>query len=203
MRLRMVLLMYCLGEDRVGSRTWGGRNPGTRAIRVEGNCGYVSRGTFTPTNRRRYNFTINGVTDVNRNSFENSIGKYLDDVPIFLYEPNGGNHSPLNDYTVVPVWATANWSTSEWKDLNELQLSVIEDLTQMVALTDKHFIAQITTTQKTSPYAQRTIFCGTQHAAANALYSGSPEIIGILRDISGFGEILGQVITDQSRGAKR
>lgn len=77
---------------------------------------------------RQLDFSWRGITDDLRIEFDKDIRQSLCDYPIFLYEPSASDHSPLNGDTLVYGWAGADVGTKEWKDNNQITLSLREDI---------------------------------------------------------------------------
>ena len=79
--------------------------------------------------RRVYTFTWNGVTDAYRDEFDSKVNKYANDFPVYLYQPSSATHSPLNGHDLVCCWIdSVSWSSGEWKDVNSVTVSFVEDI---------------------------------------------------------------------------
>lgn len=77
---------------------------------------------------RALQFAWRGVTDAVRIEYDKQINQYLADYPIFLYETPDCDHEPLNGDTLVFGWASSEIGTKEWKNNNQISLSLREDI---------------------------------------------------------------------------
>lgn len=77
---------------------------------------------------RQLQFAWRGITDADRVFFDKNINQYLTDYPIFLYEPSVSDHKPLNDDGLVFGWASAEVGTKDWKNNNQIALTLREDI---------------------------------------------------------------------------
>jgi hypothetical protein len=68
-----------------------------------------------------------------------------------------------------------------------------------ISKTEKHFIVEITF-KKISDASTKTISVSDRSFGSGELYNGSPEIIGILESISGFGQSMGEVVAKIASG---
>lgn len=77
---------------------------------------------------RFFSFSWRGITDAVRIVFENEIWQFLSDYPIFLYQPAASDHEPLSGTDLIFGWAEAEVATKEWKNNNQITLSITEDI---------------------------------------------------------------------------
>lgn len=77
---------------------------------------------------RQLQFNWRGIKDTDRVFFDENVKQYLTDYPIFLYEIPSSDHKPLNDDGVVFGWADSEIGTKDWKNNNQISLSLREDI---------------------------------------------------------------------------
>jgi hypothetical protein len=78
--------------------------------------------------RKEYQFNWTTITDALRDDFDENIGRFLEDCPVFLYKAAELTHEPLNGFTAIMGWANVVHTTGRWKNLNRISLNLIEDL---------------------------------------------------------------------------
>lgn len=77
---------------------------------------------------RAYNFSWNGISDAERETFMAKIGQYLSDWPIWFVEPADFPHK-LFPNRIFYAWANnPSYTSDQWSDNNFLQMSVREDI---------------------------------------------------------------------------
>jgi hypothetical protein len=74
-------------------------------------------------------FNWRGLTDAQKLFIDANIRPFLPDFPVFLYEPNVSDHTPLGSAKLLFGWAEMRIATKEWKDNNQISLSFFEDIT--------------------------------------------------------------------------
>lgn len=66
---------------------------------------------------RLYGFNWRAITDAQRNTWDKEIVRYANEYPVFLYQPAGSDHDPINAHTLVCGWIGSNVQSGEWLSL--------------------------------------------------------------------------------------
>lgn len=90
-----------------------------------------SGSTFKTSSGRRplvLDYGWRGISDTVRNALITDVERYTNDYPVVLYQPSGSTHSPLCGFSTVFGWATVTQQTDFWKNLNQIALTLTEDI---------------------------------------------------------------------------
>ncbi len=69
-----------------------------------------------------------GIPDSVRDDFEDKIGKYASDFPIFIYEPDDFGHNVVKNRVMMGYLSYAYRSHGAWKNAGEIGAAIVEDL---------------------------------------------------------------------------